>query len=290
MATRRCIYCLHERDETEFNREHVVPQGFGTFENNLVLDCVCTDCNTFFGNELDLKLARDTAEGLDRFRWGLRRPDQYKSLGARGTTRIEVMEDGPLKGVYCRLRPTGDGTDFDIEPLPQVGFATAEDGPHQFFLLDRLPTPDELVRRGFRRGEQVYLRVWGTSTDVAFGKLAERGFKSGETTGETNPTTGRTYVEFVFRVSHPEFRAVTKVALNYLAHVAGAGIARMPNFNEARRYVRADVRPEQRLVNIGSPIHVARRSTGQPVLGHFVTVERSGGRVIAQVSLLGRFR
>jgi hypothetical protein len=28
---RRCIYCLDTKDETAFNREHVVPQAYGRF-------------------------------------------------------------------------------------------------------------------------------------------------------------------------------------------------------------------------------------------------------------------
>lgn len=46
---RRCIYCLDEKDEVEFDREHLIPQAFGTFDSDtLVIDCVCKSCNGYF--------------------------------------------------------------------------------------------------------------------------------------------------------------------------------------------------------------------------------------------------
>ena len=32
-----CIYCKKEKDESQFNREHVVPRMMGTYENGFVL-------------------------------------------------------------------------------------------------------------------------------------------------------------------------------------------------------------------------------------------------------------
>ena len=47
--------------------EHVIPQGFGRFGSDTpTLDCVCDDCNAYFGRELDLLLMRDTYEGISR--------------------------------------------------------------------------------------------------------------------------------------------------------------------------------------------------------------------------------
>ncbi|HMJ10624.1 MAG TPA: HNH endonuclease [Polyangiaceae bacterium] len=67
-----CIYCRASKPDAAFSKvEHVVPQSFGRFEGNLTLiNVVCDDCNEFFGNELELYLARDTPDGLSRFRFG----------------------------------------------------------------------------------------------------------------------------------------------------------------------------------------------------------------------------
>ncbi len=55
----KCIYCLEERRLTEFNREHVLAEAFGTFTNNLKdLRCVCRASNQWFGDSLELRPLR----------------------------------------------------------------------------------------------------------------------------------------------------------------------------------------------------------------------------------------
>lgn len=67
-----CIYC-HTTDEALFNsREHVIPQSFGTFGSKTpTLHCVCDECNSYFKKELDQKLARETLEGVTRYKQGM---------------------------------------------------------------------------------------------------------------------------------------------------------------------------------------------------------------------------
>lgn len=72
MNVKRCIYCPETKADGDFNREHLIPQSFGLFEeSNLVLRCVCKACNTYFGSALDEKLACDSAEAMDRVAVGL---------------------------------------------------------------------------------------------------------------------------------------------------------------------------------------------------------------------------
>lgn len=41
----RCIWCVTDKLESEFNVEHVMPQAFGTFEQNFTLiHTVCAAC------------------------------------------------------------------------------------------------------------------------------------------------------------------------------------------------------------------------------------------------------
>jgi len=48
-----CIYCGSAEPPRE-KREHVLPQSYGLFEDNWVLDCVCDSCNQYFGDKLEL--------------------------------------------------------------------------------------------------------------------------------------------------------------------------------------------------------------------------------------------
>jgi hypothetical protein len=60
-----CIYCRQTDSDRFRGVEHVIPQGFGRFGSETpTLDCVCDDCNAYFGRELDQLLTRDTYEGI----------------------------------------------------------------------------------------------------------------------------------------------------------------------------------------------------------------------------------
>src|SRR5215208_2756526 len=89
--THRCIYCKVEKHAQEFNIEHVIPRAFGMFEQNFTLkNTVCEACNTYFSRELEPHLARDGVEGIERFEYGLKPASEYKSLGARATSRVQL--------------------------------------------------------------------------------------------------------------------------------------------------------------------------------------------------------
>ena len=98
-----CIYCLEDQTPSCFTKvEHVVPQSFGRFENNLTLhETVCDGCNKYFGDNLEIALGRDTYEGGLRFDYELKQPSEFKSLGKK--TRLTVrIHEGEFKGAYAR--------------------------------------------------------------------------------------------------------------------------------------------------------------------------------------------
>ena len=72
----KCVYCVEDKPLSSFTKvEHVMPQSFGLFNNNLTLvKTVCDDCNQYFGDNLEIDMARDTLEGAARFEFGLRSP------------------------------------------------------------------------------------------------------------------------------------------------------------------------------------------------------------------------
>lgn len=72
MAKHKCIYCLQEKDETAFNREHVVPRMMGTYQNGYVLSNyeVCEECNSYFSRELEDKIGLNSIESFLRMQHG----------------------------------------------------------------------------------------------------------------------------------------------------------------------------------------------------------------------------
>jgi HNH endonuclease len=64
-----CIYCSRNDPSRFSGREHVIQQAFGTFgANTPTLNCVCDNCNAHFARELDQFLARETWEGVTRYK------------------------------------------------------------------------------------------------------------------------------------------------------------------------------------------------------------------------------
>ncbi len=68
MEKHKCIYCLQQKDKTEFNREHVVPRMMGTYTEAFVLGKyeVCQACNSYFSREIESSTNLNSAEGFLR--------------------------------------------------------------------------------------------------------------------------------------------------------------------------------------------------------------------------------
>src|SRR5882762_1090411 len=73
-AEKRCIYCKVEYDPQLFQSvEHVLPQSFGVFGSKTptLKDCVCDNCNQYFKKDLDQVIARESLEGITRYKKGI---------------------------------------------------------------------------------------------------------------------------------------------------------------------------------------------------------------------------
>ena len=75
-AQSTCIYCQQNKPISEFNIEHVIPSAFGDFPTRNMsphlVSTVCTECNQFYGNTIDLFLARHSFEGIKRLEMGVK--------------------------------------------------------------------------------------------------------------------------------------------------------------------------------------------------------------------------
>jgi HNH endonuclease len=282
LLVRRCIYCLKDKDEAEFNRDHVVPEAFGVFEDNLVLTCVCQKCNQFFGDGVETNLSRDSLEGYDRFDVGLRTPSEYKSLGKRSKARIEFDKDGPLRGALGYLTKS-DGMRLGSTTAPCVGFARSPDSDIEWFPLNALPSKRELeAKLGFKAGDQCIITAQGeASLDTIRTALERAGFTGLEPNWTaTPPFRGEVHGEVVFKLERPQFRALSKIGFNYFAAIAGPDAALMPAFNGVRQFIFKDEGPQ--------PVEVPLRRQANPSRCHYVSVQTVGDRVVAHVSLLMR--
>lgn len=92
--TGKCIFCLNEN--ASLTKEHIIPYGLG---NRLfTLDCVCEDCNSKLGSELDNNISDSFVAKIFREQYGLK--------GHSGKTPV-AFENGQLKDGTKIIRKNG---------------------------------------------------------------------------------------------------------------------------------------------------------------------------------------
>ena len=97
-----------------------------------------------------------------------------------------------------------------------------------------------------------------------------------------NPPTGRIRIESVTKIAEPEFRAVTKIALNYVAAVVGSDVALKAEFNGARDFARyGKERARVRVYPHENPWFIGRK-------GHYVSLTKADDLIVVQLSILLR--
>jgi hypothetical protein len=271
--------------------EHVVPQSFGRFRNNLTLhNCVCDGCNKYFGDSLEIALGRDTYEGGLRFDYGLRQPSEFKSLGKKSRLTVRIHE-GEFKGAYAYREYSEDQQQIILKPVPQVGFRKLVDSEIEYYLLDDIAMKQYFDQNGYDLDQPGSIRIL-PSTEVESIKtvLLEKGFTF-KPHKDVNPDNSEPSllckIEGV--IDESIIRSVAKIAFNYLAYWQGAQFMLESDFNPTREFIRYGVKPQYLLVKIrqesvlgDEPVSGKRRS------GHLLTVDWAADKrsIVAQVSLL----
>jgi hypothetical protein len=184
----KCIHCLEDKPISLFTKiEHVIPQSFGLFKNNFTLrNIVCDDCNQYFGNHLEIAMARDTFEGASRFEFNLKSADEFKSLGKRSRMVIKIAE-GECKGAYAYKEYSQEQNKIVIKPVPQIGFLKNKSTEYEYFLLEQIPNKSYLDENEFDMKNPRAIRAFGIDVDTARQVLSEKGIKF-EYQGDAGPS------------------------------------------------------------------------------------------------------
>ena len=296
MGNVRCIYCLEDKSESAYKKaEHVIPQSFGRFKNNFTLNAieylVCDVCNQFFGDNLELALARDTLEGQSRADWGVKKPEDFKSPGHQSRIRIKIAE-GNFKGAYAYLDYSVADGKVTLQPVPQIGFRQRESGEHKYFLLDELPDKKQLEELGLSLQDTKSIRAVGLGLEEVSKRLAEKGISfryEGDVVSTSESQSILTEVQGT--IDHAIFRATAKIAFNYLAYWAGGNFVRQSSFDQVRNFVRFGKVPPYPIVKVGQEPILADEGVRSRV-GHLVTINWAADRVsiVSQVSLFNSFK
>jgi len=217
----------------------VVSEAAGSFENNLPkLRCVCSDCNAYFGINLEPAFFWGTIEAYMRLYTGARPAEGISKL-AQGRLSFAIQTPGPWHGVRLTLLNEDDRVVTSL--VPQVGFQTV--GPRGGFVYvtrDELLAGDTLPP-GICLDLGIKLIVPSKEVERELIELlAQRGIRFREygpmppppTEDDGVLTTIKTPIDDVVR------RYVAKLAFNYLARFAGPDFALRSCFDPIRRYVR----------------------------------------------------
>jgi hypothetical protein len=287
-----CIYCLEDQIQSFFTKvEHVVPQSFGRFKNNLTLhNFVCDGCNKYFGDNLEIALGRDTYEGRLRFDYGLMQPSKFKSLGKKSRLTVRIHE-GEFKGAYAYREYSEEQQQIILKPVPQVGFRKLMDSEIEYYLLDQIPTTQHFDQNGYDLDQPGSIRIL-PSTEVESIKavLLEKGFTF-KSHKDVNPDESEPSllckIEGV--IDESITRAVAKIAFNYLAYWQGPGFMLEADFNPTREFIRYGVKPQYPLIKIRQEAILCDEAvSGKRRSGHLLTVDWAADKrsIVAQVSLL----
>ncbi len=284
----RCIYCLDDKDSPK-RVEHVIPQSFGVFKNNLVLlDIVCEDCNQFFGDALEISLARDTIEGMQRYNFQVKKADEFKSLGKKSRLIIKIAE-GFFRGSYAYRYYSEQEKRILLKPLPQVGFLKTDDSGYEYFLLDGIPPVKSLPIGRYNLGHSKGIIILG-SNPTSVDDILKKGGYSFRAGGEFDcpdkeKSTWLSNVEGT--IDQTIMRAVAKIGLNYLAYWLGSEFVLQESFNPIREFILTGKRNGDLLVRaVDKSILADEMSSSRRRLGHIVTVNWAGDKasILAQVS------
>jgi hypothetical protein len=294
----KCIYCLENKPEESFTKaEHVIPQSFGLFQDNFTLNqphnkTVCNDCNQYFGDTLEIALARDTVEGLSRYEHGIRNPKDFKSIGKKSRIQHKKIAQGVLKGVFIYLAYSEEFNQIIQKPLQQVGFLNKESSEYTYFLLDDIPDIEELQKNGFDIDSNVL--AFGTIFEPIEQALANKGIfpEFRKEIPLPDKRLDKLLVEFDVILDSTIRRAIAKISFNYLAYWQGAQFVLQDAFNPIRLYIRNGVQKDTSFIRMsGESILKDEPSQEFRRLAHIVTVNwaKSGSSIISQVSLNNYF-
>jgi hypothetical protein len=239
-----CIYCRAKLGTQHFNKEHVIPRQFGTFENNQTLiHTVCFDCNSYFSGNLERALGRDSFEAVFRLRHGQKPSCEFGGFaGSRLSFRIPAGMAGA--GVVVRPMSTPDGKEIILLLPPQIG--VRRDGETEF----RYYSEEDLTREGanllptnkatkFRllvaKDDDAGLERLRELIQAVVPRFREEG---GLDLPPPEIVDGQIIVEVRGTIDKLIARAIAKIAFNYATKHAGAVFMLDPCFDPVRRFVR----------------------------------------------------
>ncbi|MHA1790476.1 MAG: HNH endonuclease [Candidatus Helarchaeota archaeon] len=290
----KCIYCLKEKNTNEFRkREHVIPQMFGTFKNNLVLhNFVCDKCNQYFGDTIELALGRDTIEGIImRAQLGMinkELPKKFKRLKFK-------IPSGDHKGKIARLIMSKNG-ELQLKEELQVGIFNKEKQEYDYFQPEDIPESSRLKEKSYIGAKIKLIANTDSEEKYIMSILKEKGLGiklNNKLKSKNNvKKIEKVNVLGTIKIDPIIYRSISKIAFNYLAYNTDKEFVLKKGFDGIRNFIRygkgktedyfeANIPPilyEDRIIK---KLIKGKKATN----GHLVILESKGTKIISKISI-----
>ena len=271
-----CIYCKENKHRSLFTREHVLQEAFGLYgtQTMTLINIVCKDCNSSFGEKIDRTLARDTIEGLARFRFGVKNinnefREEYKK-------NIRLIIYGFLKGLEVIVIPL-DGKLSIIPYKKDIGLRKT-DGTYDFFDSEKISDKTLCKKTYPLHLDRIIILPVDNSIRVKQ-TLADRWGINDYKIPDYSNVEFDTLIERTASLEH--MRAIAKIAFNYLAYLYKNNIQILlnPSFDLIRNFIKNG---EGKFYDF---IKVSNETSEQGNL-HYITMEMKHDKaIVANVSL-----
>lgn len=285
-----CIYCEGSKRVGEFDREHVLPEAFGKFKDAPVLhDTVCKDCNQYFGNTVDNRLARGSLQGAVRYFRGIKPLRRFRDVDQK---RVKLSARAPSQPTLRQAEfvgtPEGEGLAF----TPGISYQSIFSNTKQFISLETLE------RGGWKKSDDID-RQHPVILSYSDAHVLERiqqalaqlklGVEILDTIDKTE--AGQRVLVVVDAVIEDLllYRAIAKIAFNYLAYTIGRDFALRPIFDRTRAFIRQGS-SSNTFVRKRSPINIfGDRDEAARRRGHIIALELAadGTTVVGFVEFFG---
>lgn len=234
-----CIYCKQPQHPSDFNREHVMPKAFGRFAHNLVLKhIVCRDCNTYFGKTVDVSLSRGSLQGAMRYFKGIKPLGQFRNVNQN---RVRLSAQTPGQATFQEAEvietPEGDG----LALKPGITYRSVSTGKEQYVSLEGLERGEWKQSDDIDREASVTLSYRDANMLKRLQEALSRQKLAVEILGTVEETAiGQRVLVAIDAPLEDKllYRAMAKIAFNYLAYTLGRDFALRPILDQARTFIR----------------------------------------------------
>lgn len=250
MKKQKCIYCLLDKEEKNFDREHVVPRLMGTYQDGFVLNKnqVCKECNSYFSINIENEIALDSYEALLRIKHRNKKMSDDRKLGSN---RIKLRGDeGIFNGIVFDVKTDKSRKEKMKFEIPMfIGIIeNHQKKEYKYYTLDKLPKASDHILEKIKREKDIP-GIVTTSVEKASKKEIEKKlYKQGYIDKNNYLYSEKSIrdfaddeefnVEVSLNIDGKLRRLCAKTLFNYLCYKEGKEFVLDEKFDNIRNYIR----------------------------------------------------